>query len=455
MAVRHSDPDVFCRGKNLNQNDRGYGQKAGSNVGTGTMKHFIIIGNSASGIAAVEGIRQRDKEAKITILSDEDYPSYCRCLISYYLAQEVKEDKLLYRPESFYKENNVEAFLNKKVVRVDPKKNRIICEDKTVLNYDALLIATGARPKFPDIAGSKKRGVFGFRTIQDARLIEGLIPVTKAACILGGGLIGLKAAYALHTRDVEVKVVVKSKQILSQMLDFEAAMFVQNRLQEKGISLILGSDVSEIIGEGDIKAVKLDSGRVFESSLVIVGKGVLPNIGLIKDTEIEFNQGIIVNEFQQTNCSNVYAAGDVCESFDITTGRRSVNALWPIAVEQGRISGLNMAGDKSKYEGSLGMNSLEFFGLAVVSLGDVCPADKDIEELKLCNEKQEQYKKLLLRNDILIGAVLVGDIRPSGVLLQLIRQRINVSSIKSLLLRENFSYPDIMDLVKDREKVYV
>jgi len=421
------------------------------------MKQFIIIGNSAAGIACVEAIRQRDKESKITIISDEDYPSYCRCLISYYLAQDVKEDKLLYRPASFYKENNIEVILNKKVARVDPKKNRIVCEDKTALNYDSLLIATGSSPKFPDISGIKKNGVYGFRTIKEIKEIEGLIPLTRAACILGGGLIGLKAAYALKKRNIDVKVVIKSPQVLSQMLDFEAAGLVRKRLEENGIDIILGNDVSEIIGEGDIRAIKLDSGKAFESSLVIVGKGVSPNISLVKDTEIKFNEGIITGELLKTNIANIYAAGDVCESYDITTGKHSVNALWPIAVEQGKAAGANMAGDSVKYDGSLGINSIEFFGLAVVSLGiyKVKEADKEFEELKISNEKEARYKKLILKNNILVGAVLVGDIRPSGVLLRLIRERINISSIKDALLCEDFGYPDMIDLVKGGEKIYV
>ncbi len=422
------------------------------------MKQYIIIGNSATGIAAVEAIRQRDRESKILLFSDEDYPAYCRCLISYYLAGDIKEDKILYRPESFYKENNIELFLNKKVMRIDPKKDRIICEDKTQFNYDALLIATGASPKFPEgLKGIKKRGVFGFRTIKDTKDISGLLPVTKAACVLGGGLIGLKAAYGLKKRNVEVKVIIKSKQVLSQMLDFEAAGFVQRRLEENGIEIILGQDINEIIGNGDIKAVKLDSGKAFESSLIIVGKGVSPNIDLIKETEIKFNEGILADNSMQTNMPNIYTAGDVCESFDVALGQFSVNALWPVAVEQGKIAGANMSGDKLNYAGSLGMNSLEFFGLPVVSLGlyKVKEADTNFEELKFCNTKENLYKKIILKDNFIVGAIFVGDIRNSGVFLRLIRERINVSSFKDRLLQESFGYPDIMDFVKDKERLYV
>jgi len=422
------------------------------------MKQFIIIGNSAAGIAAVEAIRQKDKSSKITVISDEDYSAYCRCLISYYLAGEIKEDKILLRPKEFYAENNIELLLNKKVDKVDPKKSRIICGDKTNLTYDALLIATGGSPKFPETPGIKKRGVFGFRTIKDAKEIEGLLPVTKTACVLGGGLIGLKAAYALKKRNIDVKVIIKSKQVLSQMLDFEAAGFVQKKLEEHGIEVILGQDVTEVIGdEGEIKAVKLDSGKAIGCSLVIVGKGVAANTGLIKETELKVNEGIIADNLLQTNIANIYTAGDVCESFDITIGKHTINALWPIAVEQGKIAGSNMAGENLNYEGSLGMNSIEFFGLPVISLGvyKVSGSDSSFEELKVLDVKNNLYKKLILKGNILIGAISAGDIKNSGVFLRLIRERIDVSSIKDKLLKENFGYPDIIDLVKEKEKLYV
>ncbi|MFH1414155.1 MAG: FAD-dependent oxidoreductase [Candidatus Omnitrophota bacterium] len=421
------------------------------------MKEFVVIGNSAAGISGVEAIRTKDRQSKITVISDEDYNSYCRCLISYYLSGEVKEDKIFYRPESFYKNNNINLILNKKVARIDPKKNRVILEDKSNLGYDSLLIATGSSPKFPEINGIKKKGVFGFRTIKDAKEIAWLVPVTKTACVLGGGLIGLKAAYGLKKRGVDVKVIIGSKQVLSQMLDFESAQFVKKRLEENGIELILGENVQEIIGNGDIKAVKLDSGKAIGCSLVIVGKGVSPNIGLIKDTQIKVNQGIVTKEFLDTNIPNIYAAGDVSESFDITLGRHAVNALWPVAVEQGKTAGLNMAGEKMKYQGSLGMNSIEFFGLPVISLG-IYKAEKEdssIEELKLSEVRFNSYKKLLLKNNVIIGTILVGNIKNSGVFLRLIRERTDISTIKEKLLQEDFGYPDILNLIKEKEQTYV
>ncbi len=423
------------------------------------MKQYVIVGSSAAGIAAAETIRKTDKASKIVMLSDEDYFSYCRCLISYYLAGEINEEGISYREQNFFKDNNIELLLNKKVTRVDPKKNKITCQDKTQVGYDALLIATGAHPKFPEISGIKKKSVFGFRTIKDAKDIAGLLPVTKTACILGGGLIGLKAAYALRKRNIEVKVIIKSEQVLSQMLSPEAAHLVQQKLEQNGIELILGQDVAEVIGDGaELKAVKLESGKAIGCSLVVVGKGVEPNIDLIKDTEIKVNEGIVSNDLLQTTVPNIYVAGDACESFDITLGQAAVNALWPIAVEQGKIAGANMAAGNIRYEGSLGINSIDFFGLPVVSLGIYrinAQGAKNIEELKTSNAKENIYKRLLLKDNLLIGAILAGDIKTSGIFLRVIREKINVSPFKDKLLSPNFGYPDIMDFVKDKERIYV
>lgn len=425
-----------------------------ANIPLKNMKQFIIIGNSAAGIAAVEAIRIKDKDSKIILISDEEYLSYCRCLISYYLAGETPLEKIFYRTEDFYRDYNIQLLVNKRVERVDPKKNRIVCEDKVRFSYDSLLIATGASPKFPQIPGIKKSNVFGFRTLNDAKEIREVTQVAKTACVLGGGLIGLKAAYALKKRDLEVKVIVKSKQVLSQILDFQAAQIVKDTLERNGMEILFGFDVIEIIGNGDVKAVKLDIGKVIASSLVIVAKGVKPNIEIVRDTDIKINEGIITDEYLRTNIPNIYAAGDVCQSFDLTLNLYTVNALWPVAVEQGRIAGLNMVGENIRYDGSLGMNSIEFFGLPIVSLG-ISRIEKENEYQEMKFLDKNIYKKLILRGNHLFGAVLVGDIRNSGIFLRLIREKIDISEIKDKLLQETFSYADIKDLVKEKEKIYV
>jgi len=420
------------------------------------MKQYLIIGNSAAGLAAASAIRKIDKRSKIAVVSDEDYPSYCRCLISYYLAGDVKEKNILYRPGDFYKANDVRLLLNKKAVRVDSKKCTVSLDDKKEEPFDLLLIATGASPKFPPIKGIRTKGVFGFRTIADAKAIEALLPKTKRAVVLGGGLIGLKAAYAIGKKGIKVSVIIKSKQVLSQVLDADGAGYVQRRLEKHGIEILTGRDIAEITGGDAVKSVRLDDGKTIDTGLVLACKGVSPNTGLAEGANIKTAEGIIADNHLATNVGNVYAAGDVCETLDVTLGGLSVNALWPVAVEQGRAAGANMAGEITDYDGSMGMNALEFFGLPTVSLG-IYRADsgKGLEEIKASNPGASIYRKVVLRGNHLVGAVLVGDIRQSGLFLRLIREKADVSPFKDKLLEPGFNYPDLIDIVKDKEKMYV
>lgn len=418
------------------------------------MSRIIIIGNSAAGIAAIEAIRNKDKSSAITVISDEDYTAYCRCVLSYYLGAEAEEEKLIYRPKEFYQENNINLMLGKKASRVDPKKNLVILEDHQKLEYDSLVIATGSSPKLPDIKGVRKRGVFGFRTIKDAKDILGLLPVTKTVCVLGGGLIGLKAAHALKKRGIDVKVIVKSKQVLSQILDKTAASIIQKHLEANGMEILTGLDVSEFLGNGELKAVKLDSGKVIGCEIVIIGKGVSPNTGVVKNTDININEGIIVDKFLTTTVANIYAAGDCAEAYDFVLEKPQVNALWPNAVEQGCLAGKNISGENISYSGSIGMNSVEFFNLPVVSMG-IVREEEGMEVISVLDINNKMYKKIVLKDGCIKGIILLGKIENSGVYLELIRKKVNVSSVKEELLNDSFNYAKIMDLLDNKERIYL
>ena len=416
-------------------------------------KNIVIIGNSAAGVSAVEGIRTKDRESKITIISDEQFLAYCRCLISNYLAGTIAEKDLVFRDKNFYSENKVELLLEKKAERIDTKKKKVYLEDKTVIPYDALLIAAGASPRMPkDLKGINKRGVFGFRTIKDTKEILTIASISHTSCVLGGGLVGLKAAYGLAKRKQDVKVIVKSNRILSQIADKQASELFLSRFSENGIEVMLNTDVSEIIGNGDLKAVKLDNGKVIGCSLVIVGKGVSPNTKLVLESDIKIDKGILVDEHQCTNINDVYAAGDVAETFDVATEKYENNALWPCAVEQGRVAGLNIAGENLQYAGSLGMNSIEFFGLPLISFGVF---DGEYETVSSLDKGKAIYRKLVFKNSRLIGALLAGNIHNSGLYLRLIKERSDISKIKDDLLDVNLNYAKIAELVKEEEKIYI
>ncbi len=420
------------------------------------MKHLLIIGNSAAGISCAENVRKKDKEIKITILSKEDYTGYNRCLISYYLAGDIKEDRLVYRAKDFYKDNNIELLLNKKAVRIDAKKNQVVLEDKSRLDYDILLLSNGASPKFPqDIKGIQKKGVFGFRTISDAKEMLDLALVSQTACILGGGLIGLKAAYGLKKRNLDVKVIVKSSQVLSQILDKESSEMCKRRLVEHGIDIMTGADVQEIIGNGDCKAVKLDSGKVIASSIVVVGKGVKPNTELIEDSAIKLAEGILVDEYMKTNIPNIYAAGDIAQAYDPILEETTVNALWPNAIEQGMVVASSILGENKKYGGSVGMNSVEFFGLPVISFGITRAPQDGYEEIVSRDVPQNIYKKVILKNNVIKGAIFASRIENIGILLKLAKLKIDVSTIKDTLLKADFNFSVTKDLQYEKEEFYL
>src|SRR3989339_1561644 len=360
--------------------------------------NYIIIGASAAGISAIEAIRSVDKNGKITVISDENYAIYSRCVLSYYLAGIVTEDKLKYRNDNFFKNNNVEAILGKKVVSVLPDK-KVKLSDGTELTFDKLLIATGSRSKMESIPGIEKEGVFGLRNIDDAKKIETRLNKTKSAVMLGGGLIGLRAAYALHKRGVKVTVVVKSKHVLSQMMGEEGASFIQNRMQEQGINILTELAAKEITGNKEVKGVILENGNKIDCETIVIGKGVQPNIELVKNTNIKTDWGIVVNEYLQTTSIDIYSAGDIAQSSDLITGESTINALWPNAIAQGKVAGLNMVGKNIKYNGSIGMNSVEFFDLPTISYGITKPKGEGFEVLISGNKKsftEPEYEEILI-----------------------------------------------------------
>jgi nitrite reductase (NADH) large subunit len=413
--------------------------------------HYVIIGGSAAGISCAESIRETDKRSKITLIGDEKFPLYSRCLLSYLLAGSINEGNLYFKKKDFFETNKVDALLGSRAQQIDLKAKSVKTNDKNKIEFDKLLIATGSRSKMLDIPGVEKQGVFGLRTVKDANGIEAMLKKTRTAVILGGGLIGLRAAYALNNRGIITKVVVKSPQILSQILDKTAADMMQTRVEQKGITIMKALEAKEILGEDAVKGIILDDSSRLDCELVIIGKGVETNIELAKDAKINTRWGVIVDDYLQTSAKDVFAAGDVAETKDITTDEATLNAIWPSAVEQGKIAGKNMSGNKQKYDGSMAMNSIEFFGLPVISMGITRPKTQDYEQLSTINEAKGLYKKVVLKNGVICGFIAVGKIENSGVYNTLIKNRIDVTNIKDVLLNENFDYAKAMPLIKENK----
>ena len=421
------------------------------------MKTYVIIGNSAAGLSAIEAIRQVDTASKIINISRELHRPYSRCLLSYYLAGAINKDRLWIRPEDYYKAYNVETLLGTSVNKIDVKNKTVralTANKEQSINYDKLLLAAGADPKGVDVAGRDKKGVFFLRTLNDADAMLAMMDEVKDVAILGGGLIGLRAAYSLRKRNKNVQVFVTSSHIFSQMLDPEAADMLRRHLENNGIKILTGTSAKEIAGKTAVSGVVLDDKREFPAQLVIMGKGVGSNTGLVKDY-VKTEYGVLVDEHLLSTNSDIYAAGDVAQTYDLLEEKNNVNAIWPAAIRQGRIAGLNMAGKTAVYEGSCGMNSVDFFGLSAISFGIVKPKkDSGYEELIAAEFKNNIYRKVVLKNNRIVGAILINDVEKHGILLHLALQKIDVSDIKDLLVDEYFDYAKVIPIVKRQSAAF-
>lgn len=404
---------------------------------------YIVIGNSAAGLFAVEEIRRHDTNSELIVLTAEQEPSYSRCLTTYFLAGDIPASHLYLRNADFAERLNLKIVYGVTVNGIDPSSQIVRSADGQAWHYSKLLLAMGASANKLTIPGATLPEVFTLRTMEDALAINKILDQgAKKAVVIGGGLVSLKCAYALRKRGLEVTVVVSSGQILSQMLDVKAAGIIQEHLRVNGFTLLLQTEAITITGEDHVQGVLIAPETEISADLVIVGKGVRPNIGELRDFGFKIGQGLQVNSSLATNLPNIYAAGDIAETWDLVRQKFTVNPTWPNATTQGRIAGANMCGRQEVYPGSLGLNSVDFFGLSAMSVGITKlqdhkgPGDWDpVETLKMVGDKPS-YRKLIWQGDILKGFVLLGDTSQCGVLTGLIKAgRPLTQAQKNLTLR--------------------
>jgi len=398
---------------------------------------YLIIGNSAGGIGAAEAIRQVDKEGALIIVSEEPYPAYSRPLISKYLAGERTLEGILFRPLDFYDQNNIVFLPGKKVSHLELDHQSAQLEDGEQIAWEKLLLATGGKPIFPRMKGSSKRGVFTFTNLNDAKAIDRFLDNARKAVVIGGGLIGISVTEALIKRGVDVRVVEMKERILNTILDQQASLMAEEVLKQAGVEIIAGQTVVKVNGRGTVEEVILDNGVAIPCDLVVVAIGVSPRPELALDARLEINRGIVVDRHMAANRPGIYACGDVAEAYDFVYGENRLTPVWPNAYVGGRIAGFNMAGIPTKYSGSTAINSLNYFGIDIASAGmPTAPNDDGYETIS----KQEGniYQKVVLKNDLIMGMIFVGNIEKSGIIFGLMRDRVNVEGFKQSLLADDF-----------------
>lgn len=396
------------------------------------MQH-IIVGGGPAGYSALYTLAKLCPEDNIILISKEPYPYYSRVLTSYYLGNIVGKENLFMPVEQVDSLENTKCLRGFWVTRVDAEKHEVFLNDGRKLVFDRLLLATGALPKRPDIPGIDFPGVFVLRSLDDAESIKSWAEPGSRAIILGGGLVGLKAAEGLHRLGLHVTVVVSSGRILSQILDQDGADMMQGHLERYGYRFILRNDVEEILGTGKVEKVRLSSGETIKADLVIAAKGVTPEKDFLDATGVKINRGILVDEFLETNISGIFAAGDITEAYDRVWKAPRVNALWGNAVEQGEYAAWNMAGQKVPYPGSISMNSLKMEELGVISGGIVNPSPGF--EVYQCRYPQKKiYRKLVLGPDrALVGMVALGSWRGAGTMMSLLGKSLSEAQINNFL----------------------
>jgi NAD(P)H-nitrite reductase large subunit len=398
---------------------------------------YLIVGNSAGGIGAAEAIRQVDKKGALTIVSDEPYPAYSRPLISKYLTGERTLEEILFRPLDFYDQNNIIFLPGKKVSHLELDHQTAQLGDGEQIAWEKLLLAVGGKPIFPKMKGNGKRGIFTFTNLDDAKAIDGFLDNARKAVVIGGGLIGISVTEALIKRGVDVGVVEMKEHILNTILDQQASSMAEEVLKQAGVEIIAGQTVVKVNGSGRVEEVILDNGTAIPCDLVVVAIGVSPRPELALDAKLEVNRGIVVDRHMATNHPGVYACGDVAEAYDFVYGDNRPTPIWPNAYIGGRIAGLNMAGTTDEYPGSTAINSLNYFGIDIASAGmPSAPNDDGYETIS----KQEGniYQKVILKNDLIMGMIFVGNIEKSGIIFGLMRDRVNVESFKQSLLADDF-----------------
>lgn len=402
-----------------------------STQGGAKMTNYVILGNGVAGTTAAENIRKLDKEGKITILTDEDFPFYYRIRLNEYISGDIQDEALKAKKEAWYQDQEIALRLNSRVIAGDPIKKVVKTEANQELPYDMLLLATGSHSFIPPINGSEKKGVFALRSIKDAREILTWANKAEDVVLIGGGLLGLEAGNALRKLGLKVIVVEFFPRLLPRQLDVDGAQRLQTIMEDMGFSFRLGAKTQAIEGDNQVDSVILEGGERLSSQMVIISAGVRPNMEMAESLGLETDKGIKVNEHLQTSQPGIYAAGDVAEFRGMPYG------IWPAAMEQGKIAGTNMAGGKVTYNGTTMANTLKVAGVDLASAGDI-DADQKFESKVVKGDKT--YRKIVLDNSLIIGCIMLGHTKGFNQVTKLMSEKRDVSQVKDQILSEGFDF---------------
>lgn len=409
-------------------------------------KKYIVIGASCAGINGAKTLRELDKDCEITLVS-KDTMVYSRVVMHHYIENLRSLESLNFAVDGdqFFERYNVNWIKGVEVTKINPMEHNIELDDGRKLEYDKVLVCTGASSFFPPVENLREaNNVIGFRNIEDAFKMKEMAQKVKNIVILGAGLVGVDALAALMPYDVNLTMVDMADRFLKLQLDEYSSNAYRTRLEEKGVKFVFNASAKKVIVDenNNCKGVELSTGETIDADFLIVCAGVRPNVSLLKDSGIECDRfGLIINSKGETNARDVYGAGDI-------TGR---TPIWPMAFKQGIIAACNMCGVETYMQDFFGAkNTMNFAGLATMSLGIVEKPDDTYEEVM--EKKGEDYKKVIYKDGAIYGAIVQGDLSYVGVLTQLIREKIDIRKVKKNLF--DVDYSDFFNLRQDLQFTY-
>ncbi|MEN8076720.1 FAD-dependent oxidoreductase [Clostridioides difficile] len=405
---------------------------------------YVVIGASAAGISGAKTLRELDKNSEIVLIS-KDENVYSRCILHHYISNHRDVDALNFTSKEFFEENNITWMKGLEVKSLNDKEQVLNLSNGETLNYDKLLVCSGASAFIPPVPGLREgNNVVGLRNLEDAVLIKEQAKKVKNVVVLGAGLVGIDAVSGLLGQGLNISLVEMSNKILPLQLDKHASDVYEKKFTEEGVSLKLDVKAEKLLLDenNNPKALVLNTGEEVPCELVVVATGVRSNVAFMESSNVECDRfGLIIDAKGQTNIENIYGAGDV-------TGR---NPIWPTAVKEGIIAANNILGKDSVMTDFFGSkNTMNFVGIATMSLGMVEPADETY--MVETQVEGDNYKKIIHKDGKIYGAIIQGDLSYAGVLTQLIKENIDVSKVTKSLF--DIDYADFFNIEKNFEFSY-
>lgn len=389
-----------------------------------TKNCYVILGNGIAGLQAAAAIRERDKTGDIVMISEEPYRTYNRPMLTKSIMAELDEEQIAVQDASWYEENHIQLVLGKEVTEIQPETHTVILEDGSQFLYTKLIYAAGARCFVPPINGAGKKGVVAIRGLKDVKEIETMLPSVKHVIVIGGGVLGLEAAWELKKSKCDVTVLEAAPMLMGRQLDEPAAELLKKIAKEQGIDIHTSVQVVEFTGEDQVSSVLLADGREFPAELVIISAGVRANTAVIEKSGVKTEKAVVVNERMETSAADIYACGD-CAEFE------GINyAIWPEASEQGRIAGANASGDELVYQEV--SSGLSFHGMktALFAAGDNGKNPNLIyKTVEFKDMGKKHYQKLYFLNNRLCGVILIGDVSRMAELTEALEKRASYKEV--------------------------